>query len=211
MVAVRDGLHDAATEWALVKSMPLAASLSKFGVTDCALPPRHPIQSFRSSTEMNRTLGGFSSAADTEHNVIAAHIKGPLIFARDLIFWKGMLLGIYFFDLRSPLRGGKWGNSGWGAVLRQGGKCEMSIQWYNDLADSKISPSKLQAKKIFSGHYSSVCGVWIFPLILGRGTSSTSGIAISPRRCLVVGSGSMTSSSGSTQMMPVRRLGIGSA
>jgi len=72
--------------------MPLAASRSRLGVTDCALPPKHPIQSFRSSTEMNRTLGGLSAAADTEDNVIIAHISEPLIIARKFLFWEGILL-----------------------------------------------------------------------------------------------------------------------
>lgn len=61
---VREALQPGAVQWALVNNMPLLASRSMFGVIACGWPPRLPIQSFKSSTAMNRTLrGGLGSAA----------------------------------------------------------------------------------------------------------------------------------------------------
>ena len=56
-IAVREGLHEGAAQWALLNKMPEAASRSKFGVRACGCPPRQPTQSFRSSIAMKRILG----------------------------------------------------------------------------------------------------------------------------------------------------------
>ena len=63
MMAVREGLQEAAAQWALVNSTPLAARRSRFGVLVCEFPPRQPTQSLRSSIEMKRTLGREESRA----------------------------------------------------------------------------------------------------------------------------------------------------
>jgi hypothetical protein len=78
MIAVREGLQDAPGQCALLNNTLLAASRSKFGVRVCGWPPRQPIQSLRSSTEMNSTLGlsPAKAALDThEANAISAPIK----------------------------------------------------------------------------------------------------------------------------------------
>ena len=64
MMADRDGLQAGAGQCALVNNTPLAASRSKFGVFACGCPPRQPIQSFKSSTEMNSTFGLSAATAD---------------------------------------------------------------------------------------------------------------------------------------------------
>ena len=56
--AVREGLQAGASQWALVKSTPVAAKRSRFGVLDWGCPPRQPTQSLRSSMAMNKTFGG---------------------------------------------------------------------------------------------------------------------------------------------------------
>lgn len=56
--AARDGLQAGAAQCAFVKNRPRAASRSIFGVLACRCPSRQPIQSFKSSMAMNRTLGG---------------------------------------------------------------------------------------------------------------------------------------------------------
>ena len=61
--AVREGLQDGAAQYAFVNSTPLAAKRSMFGVFTSGCPPRHPIQSLRSSTAMKSTFGRFLSAA----------------------------------------------------------------------------------------------------------------------------------------------------
>ena len=63
MMAPREGLQAGAGQCALVNSTPLAARRSRFGVFVCGWPPMQPIQSFRSSIEMNRTLGLLSAQA----------------------------------------------------------------------------------------------------------------------------------------------------
>lgn len=55
---VREGLHAGAAQWALVKSTPLFASLSRFGVCTPGRPPKQLAQSFRSSTAIKRMFGG---------------------------------------------------------------------------------------------------------------------------------------------------------
>ena len=62
-MAVREGLQAGAGQWALVKSTPEAASRSRLGVRACGWPPRQPIQSFKSSMAMKRTLGLAIAAA----------------------------------------------------------------------------------------------------------------------------------------------------
>jgi hypothetical protein len=54
---VREGLHNAYVQCALVKLMPMPARRSMFGVRAWGWPPIHPIQSFKSSTMMNNTFG----------------------------------------------------------------------------------------------------------------------------------------------------------
>src|SRR5688572_24003095 len=70
MSAARDGVQLGAAQYARVKLTPRFASRSMFGVaaTACSFRPRCPIQWFRSSIAMNRTLGlspYFTSAAVT--------------------------------------------------------------------------------------------------------------------------------------------------
>ena len=62
---MREGLHIVPWQWALVKSVPRAASRSMLGVRDCGCPFRQPTQSFRSSTAMSSTFG-FTAAANPE-------------------------------------------------------------------------------------------------------------------------------------------------
>jgi len=57
MIAVRDGLQDGEGQWALLNKTPLAAKRSMFGVFACGCPPKQPIQSFRSSIEINKMFG----------------------------------------------------------------------------------------------------------------------------------------------------------
>src|SRR5687768_17338466 len=66
----RDGLHSGDWQCALVNSVPRAASASILGVFVCGCVFIQPTQSFRSSIEMNSTLGfspgfGFTSVACT--------------------------------------------------------------------------------------------------------------------------------------------------
>ena len=60
--AVREGLHAGAGQCAFVNSVPEAAKRSRLGVRVWGCPPMQPIQSFRSSIEMNKTLGRSSPA-----------------------------------------------------------------------------------------------------------------------------------------------------
>lgn len=55
----RDGLHAGAEQWALVKSTPLLARRSRFGVLTSGCPPRQPTQSFKSSIAIKSTFGLF--------------------------------------------------------------------------------------------------------------------------------------------------------
>ena len=64
---VREGLHNGAWQWALVKSVPRFASRSMFGVFTCGCPPRQPIQSFWSSMAMNKIFG-FAACAEFASN-----------------------------------------------------------------------------------------------------------------------------------------------
>src|SRR5437868_2774013 len=73
----RDGLHTGAAQYALVNSMPLAASRSMFGVLTSGCPPRQPIQSFRSSTAMKRTFG-FDEVAAGNAAAVASVVRKAL-------------------------------------------------------------------------------------------------------------------------------------
>ena len=55
---LRDAVHTACEQWALENCMPSAANRSMWGVMVCGWPPWDPVQSFKSSTEINSTLGG---------------------------------------------------------------------------------------------------------------------------------------------------------
>ena len=80
MMAVRDGLQAGAGQCALVNSIPLSASRSMLGVRAWGWPPRQPIQSFRSSTAMNRMLAGCSLwAIDAQPNSVSANPHTTLI------------------------------------------------------------------------------------------------------------------------------------
>ena len=57
IIATREGLQEGAAQWALVNNRPRLASRSMFGVYTPLRPPRQLVQSFRSSTEMNKTFG----------------------------------------------------------------------------------------------------------------------------------------------------------
>src|SRR4051812_2801247 len=68
----RDGLQSGADACAFIKVRPRAASLSRFGVLVCALPPMGPIQLFKSSEIMSRILGFCGAgAASAEKNGVA--------------------------------------------------------------------------------------------------------------------------------------------
>ena len=64
MIAVRDGLHNGAAQYACSKRTPFSARRSIWG---CLLPaggpPRQPTQSFKSSTARNRTFGRSNALA----------------------------------------------------------------------------------------------------------------------------------------------------
>jgi hypothetical protein len=58
MMAARDGAHFGEGQWALENKTPRLAKRSILGV--CTLPsypPKHPTQSFMSSTAKNKTFG----------------------------------------------------------------------------------------------------------------------------------------------------------
>lgn len=80
-IAVREGLHAGAAQWALLNKMPDAASRSKFGVRACGCPPMQPTQSFKSSIAMKRTFG-FVTAGEftTKAQRIQRKIKIRFIF-----------------------------------------------------------------------------------------------------------------------------------
>jgi hypothetical protein len=67
--AERDGQHTVEGQYALLKTIaPPLANASMCGVIACRLPPKHPTQSFKSSTAINRTLdlpAGDRAARDT--------------------------------------------------------------------------------------------------------------------------------------------------
>ena len=54
----RDGLHAGAGQKALEKTTLSEARRSRRGVIACGCPPIKPVQSFRSSMQINSTLGG---------------------------------------------------------------------------------------------------------------------------------------------------------
>jgi hypothetical protein len=57
-IAAREGAQNTPAVWALVKLTPRSASRSMFGVMAEGVVPWDPIQSFMSSTAMNKTFGG---------------------------------------------------------------------------------------------------------------------------------------------------------
>ncbi len=95
MMLIRDGQHIVPWQCALVNSMPPPANLSIFGVFVSGCPPMQPIQSFKSSTAINRTFGFLrSGAAAADPRAARASKPAPAAFKNALRFMKYYLLDI---------------------------------------------------------------------------------------------------------------------
>ena len=68
--AALEGPQGGAAQCAFVNNTPRFAKASMFGVMACGYPPKTPTQSFRSSTEMNRTLGFSGFFVEEVHPLI---------------------------------------------------------------------------------------------------------------------------------------------
>ena len=87
IMLIRDGLHIVPWLCALVNITPRLASLSILGVFVSGCPSIHPIQSFKSSTTINNTLGRVSSWANSRNCVNkSAIVIGTLTSNRKPLF-----------------------------------------------------------------------------------------------------------------------------